>query len=449
MKNFDITIIGAGLSGPLMATYLSKKGLNVDLYESRVDMRKNLDQSGRSINLALSARGIKALKDIGLFDTIRKNLIPMKGRMIHSMDGEKSLQLYGKNQKEVIYSISRSFLNISLLNHVENKKNITMSFDHKLSDVDFEQKTIFFGKKKVNFNRIIGADGFNSMLRNCILKQTDLKFRSDQLGHGYKELTIPVSESGNYLMEPDSLHIWPRGKFMLIALPNTDKTFTCTLFAPLKGSNSFEKINTSKEILNFFKTEFPDTIALIPNLVKDFISNPVGKLSSIYCEKWNYKDLAIIMGDAAHAIVPFFGQGMNASFQDCTVINDLIDENSLDLGSAFKVFGTEHVPNGYAIADMALENYIEMRDSVNNSEYKKHRELELFLEDKFPERFIPRYSMVSFNEIPYSEVYRRGEIQSGIIKDFISGKISESIRDKEIINKLSPIRKNNNNKARK
>lgn len=439
MKNFDITIIGAGLSGPLMACYLSDKGLSVDLYESRVDMRKNIDKSGRSINLALSARGIKALKDIGLFNSIRKNLIPMKGRMIHSIDGEKSLQLYGKNQNEVIYSISRSFLNISLLDHVEDKKNIAISFDHKLSDVDFEQKTIFFGKKKINFNKIIGADGFNSILRNCILKETDLKFRSEQLGHGYKELTIPVSESGDYLMEPDSLHIWPRGKFMLIALPNTDKTFTCTLFAPLKGGNSFEKINTSNEILNFFKTQFPDTIALIPNLVDDFISNPVGKLSSIYCEKWNYKDLAIIMGDAAHAIVPFFGQGMNASFQDCTVINNLIDENSLDLGSAFKAFGIEHVPNGHAIANMALENYIEMRDSVSNPEYKKYRELELFLENKFPNRFIPRYSMVSFNEIPYSEVYRRGEIQSEIIKDFLSGKISKSVRDKEILNKLSPI----------
>ena len=439
MKNFDITIIGAGLSGPLMASYLSEKGYSVDLYESRVDMRKNIDKSGRSINLALSARGIKALKDINLFNSIKKNLIPMKGRMIHSLDGKRSLQLYGKNQNEVIYSISRSFLNISLLNHVEDKKNITMSFDHKLTDVDFEKKKINFGKKKINFNRIIGADGFNSMLRNCILKKTDLKFRSEQLGHGYKELTIPVSESGNYLMEPDSLHIWPRGKFMLIALPNTDKTFTCTLFAPLKGSNSFEKINTSKEISNFFKTEFPDTVALMPNLIKDFISNPVGKLSSIYCEKWNYKDLAIIMGDAAHAIVPFFGQGMNASFQDCTVINNLIDENSSDLSSAFKAFGTEHVPNGHAIADMALENYVEMRDSVNNIEYKKYRELELFLENKFPNRFIPRYSMVSFNEIPYSEVYRRGEIQSGIIKDFLSGKISKTIRDEEILNKLNPL----------
>ena len=439
MKIFDITIIGAGLSGPLMASYLSEKGFSVDLYESRADMRKNIDKSGRSINLALSARGIKALKDIDLFNSIKKNLIPMKGRMIHSLDGEKSLQLYGKNPNEVIYSISRSFLNISLLNHVEDKKNIAMSFDHKLTDVDFEKKIINFGKKKINFNRIIGADGFNSMLRNCILKETDLKFRSEQLGHGYKELTIPVSESGNYLMEPDSLHIWPRGKFMLIALPNTDKTFTCTLFAPLKGSNSFEKINTSKEISNFFKTEFPDTIALMPNLIKDFISNPVGKLSSIYCEKWNYKDLAIIMGDAAHAIVPFFGQGMNASFQDCTVINNLIDENSPDLSSAFKAFGTDHVPNGHAIADMALENYVEMRDSVNNLEYKKYRELELFLENKFPNRFIPRYSMVSFNEIPYSEVYRRGKIQSGIIKDFLSGKISKTIRDEEILNKLNPL----------
>ena len=438
MKNSDVTIIGAGLSGPLMARYLSKQGYMVDLFERRPDMRKNLDKSGRSINLALSQRGIRALKDIGLFNLIKEKLIALKGRMIHDINGKLSLQPYGTSKREVIYSISRSFLNIALLNHVDLDSNISISFDHQLSKVDFRTKQIRFGTKRVDFKKLIGADGFNSQLRKCIMEETELGFVNKQLGHGYKELTIPKTTSGDYLMDPSVLHIWPRGNFMLIALPNTNKTFTCTLFAPLVGENSFKKIHTREDIITFFRNKFPDIIDLIPNLVEDYTLNPVGKLSSIYCNKWNYKDIAIIMGDAAHAIVPFFGQGMNASFQDCTVLNDLINLHKKNLGNVFKDFGRNHVVNGHAIANMALENYIEMRDLVNDENYKRYREMELNLEKKFPDRFIPRYSMVSFNEISYSEVYKRGEIQSKIIKDFISGKISKIERDEMILDQLKP-----------
>jgi len=438
MKNSDVSIIGAGLSGPLIASYLSKQGYLVDLFERRPDMRENLDKSGRSINLALSQRGIRALKDIGIFNLIKKNLIALEGRMIHDINGQLSLQPYGKSKKEVIYSISRSFLNISLLNHIDLEPNISISFDHQLSKVNFEKKQLWFGSKIVDFEKLIGADGFNSQLRKCIIQETKLGFVRKELGHGYKELTIPKTSSGEFLIDPNALHIWPRGNFMLIALPNTDKTFTCTLFAPLKGDISFQKIKTEEDIMTFFRSEFPDTIELIPNLIKDFTLNPVGKLASIYCNKWNYKDIAILMGDAAHAIVPFFGQGMNASFQDCTVLNDLISIHKKDLGKVFKNFGRDHVSNGHAIANMALENYIEMRDLVNDEDYKNYRKMELNLEKKFPDRFIPRYSMVSFNEISYSEVYKRGEIQSKIIKDFISGKISKLERDKMILDQLKP-----------
>ena len=437
MNKFDITLVGAGLSGPLLASYLSKRGYKVDLYERRSDMRKTPQGAGRSINLALSARGIKALTDIGIFEKIQKNLIPMKGRMLHDKNSNTHLQLYGQNKDEVIYSVSRSFLNISLLDHVERQKDIQLSFNHELTDADFENKKINFGDKAISFNRLIGSDGFTSQLRNLMLKKEDLKFRKKPLGHGYKELTIPPSLNGKYKMDPNALHIWPRGNFMLIALPNMDKSFTCTLFAPMKGVGSFEKIKSSDDILFFFETEFPDTIQLIPSLVDEFKNNPVGKLASIYCERWNYKDIALIMGDAAHAIVPFFGQGMNASFQDCTVIDSLIDKNSGDLGAMFNDFGTNHVENGHAIANMALENYIEMRDSVNNLDYKKHREVELLLERRFPNRFIPRYSMVSFHEIPYAEVYRRGEIQLDLISKFVSGEISEVKLNEEIIKNLS------------
>jgi len=439
MNKPDVTLIGAGLSGPLMASYLSSNGFSVDLYERRSDMRENKQESGRSINLALSERGIRALKDIGLFHQIKSHLIMMKGRMIHDKDSSRHLQLYGQKENEVLYSVSRATLNIALLEHAEKQPNVSISFNHQLNNVDFKNQVISIGEKNIPFNRLIGTDGFNSQLRRCMMKETNIQFQNKPLGHGYKELTIPPSSSGTYLMEPNALHIWPRGNFMLIALPNMDKSFTCTLFAPLKGDESFEEFQSENEIINLFKRDFPDTLKLIPSLVEEFKNNPVGKLATIYCEKWNYKDLAIIMGDAAHAIVPFFGQGMNASFQDCTVISSLINKNSGDLGSAFRAFSSEHVSNGHAIANMALENYIEMRDSVNDKNYKTYRATELLLEKKFPNRFIPRYSMVSFNEIPYSEVYRRGEIQTDLINAFISGKLSESKLNNEIINKLDPL----------
>ncbi len=439
MPNKKITLIGAGLAGPLMASYLVKQGFLVEIYERRPDMRKIKIPAGRSINLALSARGILALKEVGIFDKIKSYIIPMSGRMIHDKSGLTNFQSYGQRHNEVIYSISRSKLNSDLMSFAESTGRISIYFNHKLVNINLDKKELEFEKKKVPFKKVFGCDGSGSILRDAIVEKTKTKFIQKPLGHGYKELNIPPSKSNKYQIDHDVLHIWPRGNFMMIALPNMDKSFTVTLFMPLKGKISFETIKTPKQIKDFFKTYFIDTLKLMPNLIKDFKENPVGSLTSNYCGQWHYKDNAVIFGDAAHAIVPFFGQGMNASFQDCVVLNRLINKHSGDWNKIFKNFSFEHVKNGHAIADMALENYVEMRDAVNDPLYLERRELELSLEKKFPNRFIPRYSMVSFHQIPYSQVYKRGEIQFKLMTDFLSKKIPQRDLYKNIENSLKPI----------
>ena len=435
-----ITLIGAGLAGPLMGVLLSKKGYSVDIYESRQDMRRFKLSAGRSINLALSSRGIAALNEVGIFNKIKPWLIPMSGRMIHDQKGRLNFQPYGQSVEEVIYSISRAKLNQELMSLAESTGQISIFFEHKLLGCDFENKILHFDRKEIKFNKVFGSDGSNSIIRDQIIHNTCASFIHKPLGHGYKELTMPTSLTGDFLLNSKSLHIWPRGDFMMIALPNPDKTFTLTLFMPLKGSTSFESLNNEDRIKQFFKTYFEDAYSMIPDLVEEYLENPVGKLASNYCSQWHFKDTAVIFGDAAHAIVPFFGQGMNASFQDCLVLNELIDKNRDNWEFIFKSFSLNHIKNGYAIADMALENYVEMRDSVNDESYLKIRELELKLEKKFPNRFVPRYSMVSFHQIPYSEVYRRGKIQFKLMSEFLSKDISKPKLYKKI-ESLLPILK--------
>ena len=435
-----VTIVGAGLSGPVMATYLCDLGYEVDLYESRLDMRIVSQSAGRSINLALSARGIAALKDIGVFEKIKSNLLAMEGRMIHDKNGNKKLQLYGQKKDEVIYSVSRSKLNMTLMDHAENSGGINIHFNQELQDLDLDKRTLIVNKKNVSFNQLLGADGASSIVRKTINNKSSINFRKAFLGHGYKELTIPSSSSNEYMLEENALHIWPRGQFMLIALPNMDKSFTCTLFLPLVGESSFQSIKTKKQVLEFFEEYFPDTITLISELGDEYKKNPVGKLATVYCDKWHYKDVASIFGDAAHAIVPFFGQGMNASFQDCTVMHSLMKRFENNWKKIFSEYSRFQVPNGHAIADMALENYIEMRDSVNDPKYIERRELELDLESKFWDRFVPRYSMVSFHQIPYSKVYDRGEIQMNLMDSFLAGEITKNQLYNKIEERLNPIR---------
>ena len=438
--NDHIKMIGAGLAGPLMASYLSGHGHSVEIHEKREDIRTVEQSAGRSINLALSKRGIDALKDVGVFDVISPMMLPMVGRMIHDIDGSVHLQKYGQKASEVIYSISRAFLNKTLMDHAENTGNVNIIFDHSLLGVDLDSSELVFNDKRESFDRLFGSDGSASVVRDAMDKLSSINFRRKPLGHGYKELTIPPDAKGDHRMDPKALHIWPRGDFMLIALPNMDHSFTCTLFFPLDGEVSFSTMGSREKISELFNSYFPDTIELIPDLINEFQSNPIGKLATVYCDKWHYKDKTMIFGDAAHAVVPFFGQGMNASFQDCSVINELIIRYNGEWSEVHSEFSNQQVPNGHAIADMALENYIEMRDSVNEPLYQRRRELEFELEEKFNDRFIPRYSMVSFHNMPYSKVYERGAVQSNLINGYLSGELSKEKLHESVLNGLSPIR---------
>ena len=437
-------MIGAGLAGPLLATYLAQRGYSVEIFERRPDMRKESISAGRSINLALSTRGNHALKEVGLYDKIKPNTIPMKGRMIHDLNGNTHLQPYGQKENEVIFSVSRAQLNMELMTLAEETGNVTIRFNHQLLSADLEQNKLLFQLSdsleeiELPFKRVIGCDGSASIIRKSIVEKADIQYVKKPLGHGYKELTIPPLESGKFRIEPNALHIWPRGNHMLIALPNNDCSFTCTLFFPMTGATSFETVKTEKDILDLFQSQFHDAIKLMPNLVEDFQKNSTGDLASVYCKPWHLGDKALLIGDAAHAVVPFFGQGMNASFQDCSTLAKLMGQNENDWKTIFNTFSSVQVENGHAIADMAIENYLEMRDHVNDTEYKKRRNVELKLERMFPGQFIPRYSMVSFHQIPYAEVYRRGEKQFKIIGDVLKADPSGQSIDKAMVEKMLP-----------
>ena len=442
MNKEKFTLIGAGLTGPLLATYLAHRGYSVEIFERRSDMRKKSISAGRSINLALSARGNHSLKEVGLYDKIKPYTIPMKGRMIHDLNGSTHLQPYGQQENEVIFSVSRAQLNMDLMTMAEETGNVTIRFNHQLLSADLEQNKLLFllsdslEEIELSFNRVIGCDGSASILRKAIVEKADIQYVKKPLGHGYKELTVLPLESGKFQIEPNALHIWPRGNHMLIALPNNDCSFTCTLFFPMTGKTSFETVRTEKEILDLFQSQFPDSIKLMPNLVEEFQNNPIGDLASVYCKPWHWEDKALLIGDAAHAVVPFFGQGMNASFQDCSTLAKLMGQNENDWKTIFNAFSSVQVENGHAIADMALENYMEMRDHVNDPEYKKRREMELKLERMFPGQFIPRYSMVSFHQIPYAEVYQRGERQFNIIGDVLKADPSGQSIDIAMVEKM-------------
>ena len=444
MNKEKFTLIGAGLTGPLLATYLAQQGYSVEIFERRPDMRKESISAGRSINLALSARGNHALKEVGLYDKIKPNTIPMKGRMIHDLNGNTHLQPYGQKENEVIFSVSRAQLNMDLMTLAEETGKVTIRFNHQLLSADLEQNKLLFQLSnsleeiELPFNRVIGCDGSASILRKSIVEKANIQYVKKPLGHGYKELTIPPLKSGKFRIEPNALHIWPRGNHMLIALPNNDCSFTCTLFFPMTGTKSFETVKTKKDILDLFQSQFHDAIKLIPNLMEDFQKNSTGDLASVYCKPWHLGDKALLIGDAAHAVVPFFGQGMNASFQDCSTLAKLMGQNKNDWKTIFNTFSSVQVENGHAIADMAIENYLEMRDHVNDTEYKKRRNVELKLERMFPAQFIPRYSMVSFHQIPYAEVYQRGGKQSKIIRDVLKADPSGQSIDKDMVEKMMP-----------
>ena len=417
-----IRLIGAGLTGPLLAIELMKRGFEVDIYERRPDMRRVGISAGRSINLALSARGIHALTQAGLWSQMQRIITPMKGRMMHSPDSEVTFQPYSRNESDVNNAISRAELNIALMNAAE-ARGVRIHFQMRCTGMDLRNSAVQFrhedsGKtESIEANVVIACDGAASAIRGEMLKRSRFNFSQQYLDYGYKELTIPASPTGKHLLEPHALHIWPRGNYMLIALPNMDGTFGCILFLPFEGRDSFEQLSTDRNVVEFFQSRFPDVVPLMPELVNNFSTNPVGAMVTIKCSPWHHGNKALLLGDSAHAIVPFFGQGINCGFEDCSVLMELLDRHGPDWGLVFREFEKARRVNTDAIADLALENFIEMRDRVGDPRFLFRKKVEFSLQAKYPERFVPKYSMVTFLRVPYATALQRGQVQDRILTE--------------------------------
>lgn len=408
----QITILGAGLVGSLLAVLLAKRGNNVTIYERRADMRREKMQAGRSINLALSDRGWKGLQAAGLEAAIRKIAIPMHSRMIHAVDGTYNQQPYGK-EGQAIYSVSRGALNMALMDLAEQQEGVKIYFNQRAETIDLEKPEVKFdthsAQPYAESDLIFGADGAYSALRHTMQFLDRFNLSQSYIEHGYKELTIPAAPDGTHQLYKNALHIWPRKNFMLIALPNLDGSFTCTLFFQFDGPVSFSSLKTEEDIENFFRTYFPDALPLMPAFKEDFAHNPTASLVTVRCFPWTYKDKACLIGDAAHAIVPFFGQGMNCGFEDCTVLNELMNEYADDWNKILPAFEQSRKPNADAIAELALNNFIEMRDLVADPHFLHKKKIERLIAAAFPDRFISPYQMVSFSNIPYAEALQKGK----------------------------------------
>jgi kynurenine 3-monooxygenase len=418
-----ITLIGSGLTGTLLAISLAQRGFPVQLYERRPDMRRVRISAGRSINLALSTRGIHALREAGLWGEIACILIPMRGRMMHSVTGELTFMPYGKDETEFIDSVSRAELNILLMSAAE-KAGVSIRFNERCTGFDLRSGAVQLrnedtGAESVADSKVvIATDGATSAVRTEMLKLPRFNFSQQYLDYGYKELTIPAGTDGQHAFETHALHIWPRGTFMLIALPNIDGTFGCILFLPFDGGDiSFEALGTEAKVLSFFEVQFPDALRLMPNLIENYFGNPTGAMVTVKCSPWHANGKALLLGDAAHAIVPFFGQGMNCAFEDCTYFLELLDRYGSDWPVLFSAFEATRKADTDAIAELAIENFVEMRDRVADPRFLFRKKVELELEKKYPNRFVPKYAMVTFHRTPYSVAAQRGAVQDRMLSE--------------------------------
>ena len=424
----SITVIGAGLVGSLVSIYLSRRGYKVQVFEKRPDMRNKTVDGGRSINLALSNRGWWPLKEVGLEQKVKEMVIPMNGRMMHDIPGTLTFQPYGK-KGEAINSISRGGLNALLMTEAE-KAGAKIHFGCSIEHVDFERNVIVYqedGDQLEHFSDIIiGSDGAFSIVRKFMQVTDRFNYSQHYIEHGYKELTIPAGKNGEFQLDKNALHIWPRGNYMLIALPNQDASFTCTLFLPFEGERSFSQLRSDTDILNFFKQDFPDAYERMPGLLEDFHQNPTSSLVTVKCYPW-LKNKTLILGDASHAIVPFYGQGMNSGFEDCRVLNALLDEHKDDWERVLPEFQQQRKPDADAISHLALRNFIEMRDLVADENFLLRKKIEAKLQELYPERWVPLYSMVTFQEtIRYSEALRQGQLQQEVMDEVME---TPSIKD--------------------
>lgn len=427
-----ITLLGAGLTGPLLAIYLARRGYTVDLYERRPDMRLHDVGGGRSINLALSTRGIKALEGVGAHHAVLADAIEMSGRMIHDQSGNQSLQPYGR-EGQAINSVSRAGLNILLMNLAEAEQGVTIHFSARCTGVDLQERVVTVQNDETGESRsfgvdlLIAADGANSSLRTAMEMMPGFESRTEWLDHGYKELEIPPGPDGEFLMERNALHIWPRHDYMMIALPNPNGTFTCTLFAPYEGPDGFDLLKDDAAVLEYFNRNFPDAVPLMPTLLADWNGNPNSRLGSVYCGPWYVDDWAFLIGDAAHAIVPFYGQGMNCCFEDCLVLDGLLAGHDDDWGTIMRRFYDLRKPNADAIAELAVENFLEMRSKVVDPHFLRKKKIESVLHEMFPDRWVPLYTMVTFTTIPYAEARRRALAQNELLERIGLDTVEEAI----------------------
>ena len=416
-------LIGSGLAGGLLAAYLGRRGYDVDLYERRADPREGNIVGGRSINLALSTRGIHALEQLGIADEVLRHAIPMRGRMIHPATAGRApiFVPYDVDPNKHINSIGRAALNTTVIEAAQRYPNVRVHFNHKCTDIDLDSATAHLAVSGVEAavsaanpqvtakgDAVIGVDGAFSAVRQSMQKKLE-KFEYDEsyLAHGYKELTIPPAADGGWQMEKEALHIWPRKSFMMIALPNPDGSFTCTLFWEFEGPRSFATTKTDDDVRRFFDEEFPDAVPLMPTLLEDFHQNPTGSLVTVRCAPWYYKDKVALVGDAAHAVVPFYGQGMNAAFEDCVVLDECVAEFPDNRERAFAEYFSQRKENANALADLAVQNFIEMRDKTASRAFRAKKKLDHLLEAALPGIYLPLYTMVTFTRIPYAAAAQR------------------------------------------
>lgn len=416
-------IVGAGLVGSLWAVFLARRGYQVKVFERRPDMREAGYVGGRSINLAMSVRGWKAVEQAGIQEKIERVAIAMPGRMMHSVSSELIYQPYGK-EGEAIYSVSRSGLNLELLNIADSFPNVEFYFDYRCVEVDLNRPLITFEDLRtgalhtVEAPLIFAADGAFSAVRYALQRTDRFNYTQKYLEHGYKELNIPPGPDGRHRLDVNALHIWPRGNFMLIALPNADGSFTCTLFLPFEGEVSFERLRTDAEVLHFFQTYFPDVLPLAPTLLEDFQRNPSSSLVTVQCTPWQWQQRILLLGDAAHAIVPFYGQGMNAGFEDCTMLDALYDELGGDWSQIIPQFARERVRDANAIAELAQRNFVEMRDLVGDPKFLLRKKIAAQLHAQHPD-FLPVYSMVTFSNTPYHVALREDDRQNELFREIL------------------------------
>ncbi len=446
MKQQNIHIIGAGLAGALLAILLVQKGHRVKVFEKRADPRKTGMEGGRSINLALAYRGLYALQQAGLDDEIMPQVVMMRGRMVHDMDGNNHFLRYGKDDSEVIWSVHRGRLNLALIESAE-QQGVHIEFGAKIEQLDVANKTFHYSQLGLShaesYEQLLGTDGAGSSVRYALVQQDLILEKIESLGHNYRELEIAPSLDGDFKMDANALHIWPRGRFMCIALPNTEKSFTVTLFLPAQGETSFANIQSVASARAFFEQYFPDALNIVEDFDNDWSNNPESSLATLYLNTWHFQDSIVLLGDAAHAMVPFHGQGMNCAFEDCLALVEALDqhENWADVITAFE---SQRMENAAAIQAMALENYVEMRDKVDDAQFLLQRTLELKLAELHPERFIPRYSMVSFQRVGYATAFARGKIQRQILLTLTEGKsdihnINFALASELIQQKLEPL----------